>query len=389
LLAAAKCVVVYEPDSMKHLVLLGGGRSHLHVLGELAKAPWPGLRITLVSPSGQPCHAGIVNRWVAGQADLQDGHFPLAEIARRAGAQFTECRAVALDVAKRVVGLTNGQELHYDLLSIDTGGAIDRDAIVGAREHALFLRPLAQFIQFWDAMLMLAEQRLLNVVVIGNGIDAIELALAVQHRLRTRARVALVTHGGPPLPAFPVPVQASARRELRRGGVTLFEDACAVINASQVRLHKGFSLSCDAPLIALEPGVPAWLGASGLALDGQGLVQVDDCLRSSSHPEVFVVGEVSSKLTAGAGVPLAANLRRAAASEALLAAKPAPRWWNFVMGGDGRGIANCGPLTFSGRWAGWWKRLQYQAEVARWRATASRPMPLASEVVRAETEDHR
>jgi NADH dehydrogenase FAD-containing subunit len=373
---------------MKHLVLLGGGRSHLRVLGELAKASWPELRISLVSPSALPCHGGIVNRWVAGQANLLDGQFPLSQMARRARVEFIESRAVGLDAAKRTVALTNGQELRYDMLSVDTGGSIDRDAIVGAREHALFLRPTAQFVQFWDAMLLLAEQRPLNVVVVGSGVDAIELALAVQHRLRAKARVALVTNGGPPLPNFPLPVQACVRREIQRGQVTLFEDACSVINASQVRLHKGFSLACDAPLVALEPVVPAWLSASGLALDGQGLLQVAETLQSSSHAEVFVVGEVSSKRTADAGVPLAANLRLFATGQPTLAARPSPSWWNFVIGGDGRGIANCGPMTFSGRWAGWMKRRLYRAEVARWRAAAARPARL-SEVVGTEGEDHR
>src|SRR5262245_58465736 len=104
---------------MKHLVLLGGGRSHLHVLAEMPKTPWPELRITLVSPSSQPCHAGIVNRWVAGQANLQDGQFPLGDMARRARVNFIECRAVGLDTATRTVSLTNGEQLQYDILSID------------------------------------------------------------------------------------------------------------------------------------------------------------------------------------------------------------------------------------------------------------------------------
>ncbi len=64
---------------------------------------------------------------------------------------------------------------------------------------------------------------------------------------------------------------------------------------------------------------PAWLRDSGLALDQQGFIAVDEFQRSTSHPAVFAAGDVSTRVdrqlarsgvyAVRAGPPLAKNLR--------------------------------------------------------------------------------
>lgn len=44
----------------------------------------------------------------------------------------------------------------YDLLSLDTAAAQDRDAIPGAHEQGLFLRPLEHFVRLLDDLVELA-----------------------------------------------------------------------------------------------------------------------------------------------------------------------------------------------------------------------------------------
>ncbi|HZE91140.1 MAG TPA: FAD-dependent oxidoreductase [Rhizobacter sp.] len=369
---------------MKHLVLLGGGQSHLHVLTELAKAPLPSTQLTLVSPLALPLHAGMLPSWLAGHCALAAGQIPLEGLVRKAQGEFIESRAVGLDAARRSVTLADGQRLNYDVLSIDTGGVMARDAIRGAREHALFVRPMSQFIQFWDAVLLLAEERALSVVVVGSGIGAVELALAAQHRL-PRTRVALVTNGGPPLPCFPLPAQARMRRLLKRGQVTLFEDSCEAITASQVRLTKGFGLACDAPLLALDDSAPCWLADSGLALDDPGFVSINPCWQSRSHPQVFAVGEATDREATNVGPQLALNLRRFAGGGGLVAAAPlAARRLQLMACGDRYGMAHWGALSAEGRWVWWLKDRLHRADLGRWRASAG-----GLEIARTESDHHR
>ena len=337
----------------------------MHVLSVLAQNPFPGARVTLVSPFARLMYSGMVPGFVAGHYALDDCVIPLAPLAARAHVKFVEASAVAIDAAARQVMLADGQTLHYDALSLDTGPVMDRDAIPGAREHALFVRPIEQFTRLWEAVLQLAEQRPLSVVVVGAGAAGVELAMALQFRFGERARVSLVTGGPPPLPSHPAGAQARALRALKRCGVTLFEDACSEITASHVVLARGMRLACDAPVLAIGASAPTWLAGSGLALDEQGFVATGATLQSTSHPEVFAAGDVAVRSDAPrprsgvyavrAGPPLALNVRRWLAGGGLQPHRPQAHALNLMACGEKTAIASWGPWSAEGRWVWRWK----------------------------------
>jgi len=369
---------------MKHLVLLGAGPAHLQVLREFAAQALPAAQVTLVAPSLRPMSQAALPGWIAGRRSLDDSVTPLLPLAQQARVTLLEAEVESLDAAGRRVTLVGGQVLEYDALSLDPAPAMDRDAISGAREHALFMQPTEQFVRLWDALLALAQQRTLSVVVIGSGIAGVELSLAVQRRLGKRARVALVTHGGPPLPDFPSSAQGRMHRILKRRNVTLFEEPCVAVGARQVMVGDGMRLVCDAPLLALPGRPPSWVEGSGLQLETEGgtvggaasgaasgAVVVGPTLQSASHPEVFRGDEDPAAL--------ATNLRRFVAGGALVTAKttgPALRW---VDCGDGDALVSWGAWSFEGRFVAWLLRRRTGAQ----RGLPPAP-PAASEVERPE-----
>ncbi len=350
---------------MKHLVLLGGGHAHLQVLKDFAALPVAACRVTLVSPFAQFVYSGMVPGWVAGHYELDDCLIPLARLAASAKATFVSSWATALDAGARTVSLANGESLHYDVLSLDTGPVMDRDAIPGAREHALFVRPMEHFTQLAASLFELAQTRSLSVVVIGGGAAGVELAMSLQYRLSERARVSLVTGGTPPLPDHSAAVRERAVRSMKKLGITVLEDSCNEIGASHVRLASGARLVCDAPLMAIGTGAPGWLAGSGLALDEKGFVATGATLQSSSHAQVFAAGDVASRTDAPrpksgvfavrAGPPLALNLRRFIGGGELQAYQPQPRALNLLACGGRRAIASYGDWSAQGRWVWWWK----------------------------------
>jgi pyridine nucleotide-disulfide oxidoreductase family protein len=362
---------------VKHLLLIGGGHAHVHVLRAMAESPFPGARVTLVSPFPTLVYSGMVPGFVAGHYRLDDCVIPLAPLAARAQVKFIEAAAVAVDAAARQVRLADGQALHYDTLSLDSGPVMDRDAILGAREFALFVRPIEAFTRLWQAVLALAEQRPLSVVVVGAGAAGVELAMALQHRFGERARVSLVTGGPPPLPSHPSGAQARVLRALKHCGVTLFEDMCSEITATHVVLARGMRLACDAPVLAIGGSAPTWLAGSGLALDAQGFVATGATLQSASHPEVFAAGDVASRSDAPhprsgvyavrAGAPLALNLRRFVGGGALEPYAPQPHALNLLACGERRAIACYAGWSVGGRWVWWWKDRIDRAFIARYR----------------------
>lgn len=350
---------------MKHLLLLGGGHAHLEVLRQLAEAPMASAKVTLVSPNVRQVYSGMLPGWVAGHYGLDDFVIPLAPLAQRAGVTLIDGMAVALDAKARRVTLANGDTLDCDVLSLDTGSVPDRDAIPGAREHALFVRPFEQFIRLWVSMLELAAQRSLNVVVVGGGAAGVELSMAVAHRLGSGVRVALVTGGGAPLCDYPEAVQVRVRRALKKCRVTVFEDRCVGIRRGQLLLAQGMRLACDAPLLALGGHAPPWLADSGLALDENGFVLTGPTLQSHSHPEVFAAGDLAVRPDAPrphsgvyavrAGPPLALNLRRFMAGGELVQHQPQPRSLNLLSCGEPAAIASWAKLSVQGRWVWKWK----------------------------------
>jgi selenide,water dikinase len=368
--------------NVKHLILLGGGHAHLHVLQAFAREPLPGAQVTLVSPYPQLTYSGMVPGLVAGHYRAGECEIALAPLAASAKVRFVQGAAAALDARARSVRLADGQALRYDVLSIDTGPVIERDAIAGADRHAIFVRPIEEFLREWDELFAHTQRQILSVVVIGGGAAGVELALALQYRLGERARVSLVTGGTPPLPLYRPRVQARALQALRRCGVTVFEDSCVEIAASHVQLGRGMRLECDAAVLALGPAAPPWLRASGLALDAQGFVATGATLQSLSHAEVFAVGDVASNparatpksgvYAVRAGPPLALNLRRCMAAGQLQAHRPQRRALGLLACGDRYAIASWGWWSAEGRWVWWWKNRIDRAFIASYREPSPR-----------------
>jgi pyridine nucleotide-disulfide oxidoreductase family protein len=367
---------------MKHLVLLGGGHAHVHVLRALAARELPGAHVTLVSPFARQMYSGMVPGFVAGHYTLDQCYIPLPRLAAAAKVRFIETSATAVDAARRTVLLADGRTLDYDVLSLDTGPTMNRDAIPGARGRALFVRPIENFTLLWGGLQVLARQRLLSVVVIGGGAAGVELAMALQYRLAGHARVSLVTGGSPPLPTHPRRAQAAALKALKRMGITVFEDSCTEVSDRHVVLGRGMRLACDAPVAALGASAPAWLAGSGLALDEKGFIATGPTLQSTSHPEVFAAGDVASRPDAPhaksgvyavrAGPPLALNLRRFIAGGSLKPYMPQSRTLNLLACGERRAIASWGGLSVQGRWVWWWKDRIDRAFIAQYRIRKKR-----------------
>ena len=353
---------------MKHLVMLGAGHAHVHMLSTLAAQALAGVQITLVAPYPRQLYSGMVPGFVAGHYTLEDGVIPLVPLLKGADVTWLQRSATGLDADQRSVTLDDGSTLTYDVLSINSGPVQDRQIIErmmpGAREHALFVRPIETFGVLWPQVVALGQQKPLRFAIIGGGAAGFELACAVAHRL-PGSSVTLLSGDAPVGANYPAKVQAMVMQALKDRAITVIQERAAGMAAAEVTLASGARLACDVPLIAVGAHPPAWLQLSGLALDPQGFVAVNAFQRSTSHTQVFAAGDVATRidltlprsgvLAVRAGPPLAKNLRAVLAGMEPSPYIPQDKTLNLLSCGNRRAIASWGNWSAQGRWVWWLK----------------------------------
>ena len=337
---------------MKNLLLVGAGHAHATLLAALAKAPLFGARITLVSPGATQFYSGMLPGVIAGHYRPEEARMDIARLAERAYAEFVQGAVEALDPATRTVRLQDGRELRYDIASVNAGSRTDT-AIPGSTEYAIGVKPFEAFLQKLSA----AKPR--DVAVAGGGAAGAELAMAIRHG---GASVSLYSDRT----AFPHGLARRLAGALRRGGVD-FRQGMAVdaVEPGPVVLAGASRQAFDLVILATAAVPLEWLRRSSLASDERGFILVDAALRSSSHPEVFAVGDCatlrdaphpkSGVYSVRHGTVLLANLRKLLNGEALHAYRPQKRALLLLSTGARSAIAARGAWTAEGRWVWRWK----------------------------------
>jgi len=354
--------------AQRNLLLVGGGHTHLHVLRALASRPEPNLRVTLVSPYPLATYTGMVPGVLAEQYSLRQAQIDLRALTARGGAAFVEARVVAVEAPSRRLRLHDDTSIEYDLVSFDVGSepaAADRIARDAPVARVKPIEVAARDIEAALANPPLPRGR--RVVVVGAGAGGCEIAFALAVRLRREGGGSVTVCDRAALPAeargertSAAVLCAFARREIE------FVGEVAVVRAESfgVRLADGRTLPADLIVWATGAAGPAFLRASGLAVDERGFVRVGDDLRSADFPEVFAAGDCAALASypelpkAGVyalreGPVLHANLRAAAGGRRLRAYRPQRDSLALLNTGDGRAIFSRGGIAFESR-AAWW-----------------------------------
>jgi len=339
---------------MKQLVLLGAGLSHIHLLSTLAAQPLASVQTTLIAPAPRTVYAGMLPGFAEGHDTLNDCAVALAPLLSGTDVQRLMRPAVALDLSARTVSLDDGSIVPFDVLSVNTEPVQDRQRVEqmvpGAREHALFVRPVDAFGLLWPQVVALAQSRALRVTVIGGSKVAVELAFAVARRLPGSSVTLLCGHT--PVGAWGTPqLQARIAQTLKSCGITVMQERATSISAGEVGLSNGARLTCDVPIMTICAQTPAWLQDSGLAMDAQGQIAVDAYQRATHHPQVFAEHDAHHRPNPA----LTDNLRAVLAGVEPRTAQPPPSSLEFLSCGGHQAMASWGNYCVQGRWVGWLK----------------------------------
>jgi selenide,water dikinase len=357
---------------MQDLVLIGGGHAHVHVLKQLGERPLKNARVTLVGRDIETPYSGMIPGFVAGRYGFEECHIDLAQLCARSGVRLIHAEATGIDRAHRQVLLKDQPPVTYDVLSIDVGSAPNVGGIAGAEQWAIPVKPIAELGRRWLEFSERMKSWLgpLNVMVIGGGAGGVELALAIDHRLRAIATAASLQVTLATKDEILAAQAEAARRKLRtifqRRGIRLLENAGAErIERGSVKLADGQWHQADAVFVVTEASAARWFADTGLPLDEKGFIAVDDTLASRGDPRIFAAGDCATVLAhrrpkAGVfavrqGPPLADNLRRVLGGERPQPFVPQRRYLSILGTGDGIAVATRGDWAIEGRWVWWWK----------------------------------
>lgn len=367
-----------EQPILRDLVLIGGGHSHVVALRMLAMQPEPGLRITLICTDIDTPYSGMLPGYISGHYSFDEVHIDLGRLASFAGARFIHGEVTGLDRANQRVQVKDRPPVPYDLLSINTGSTPNVRQVDGAQAHAVPVKPIARFNQRWLALLERVRglRERFTIAVVGAGAGGVELTLSMQYRLHQELQslgkspdllhFVLLTAGETILPTHNAGVRARFARVLKERQVAVHTHAEVTrVVSGCLHTQDGRRFDADETLWVTQAGGPAWLKSTGLTLDDNGFIQVNDRLQTLDDPKIFAAGDVASFTSrplekAGVfavrmGRPLAQNWRLSLRGQPLVAYRPQRSWLALISTGNQYAVGSRGRLGFAGAWVWTWK----------------------------------
>lgn len=290
-----------------HIVVLGAGYSGL-VAAKLA-ARRTGSPVTLVNARETFVERVRMHQLASGQKLPER---PIKELLAGTGVEFVADRVQRIDAESRTVVLTD-RELRYDVLIYALGSRADLNSVPGANEYAYTVADVDHAGQLRDRLRTSG-----TIAVVGGGLTGIEAATELAEtypdrtvRLATSGRLgsALSDRG-----------QRHLHRVFDRLGIELVENArVAAVDADGLKLDDGDRVPADVVVWTTGFEVSPLAAEAGFAVDAHGRMAVDATLRSTSHPDVYAIGDAAAvrrtsgqelRMACATGLPAAAHAVR-------------------------------------------------------------------------------
>ena len=366
-----------DPPIRRDLILVGGGHSHVLALPMLAMGRPRDLRITLISDSCLTPYSGMVPGVIAGHYTPEQAQIDLNRLCRAYGVRFINDRVTGLDPARKLLSCERHPHFSYETLSLDIGAVPDL-SIPGALSHGITVKPMTSFLRRWDElqrrMAAAPHDRQWHIATVGGGASGVEVTLAMQRRLLVErpndggsaAVFHLMVADTELLGGHSAGVRQRFERVLAERGIEVHRNfRVARVRENSLIAADGREFQVDAVIWTVSANGSPWLADTGLRLDSRGFVEVDDYLRSVSHPSVFAAGDTAVQINhprprAGVfavrqGMPLADNLLRWVNNQSLRPFRPQRAFLSLISTGDRFAVASRGRWTWSGRWVWRWK----------------------------------
>ena len=120
---------------LKHLVLIGGGHSHLAVLKHLGMKPVPGLAVTLISRDINVPYSGSLPGFLSGMYSAEELHIDLRPLAQFAKARIIQADIQDINLVAKEVIIPSRPNISFDMLSLNIGSEPNLGSLPGTQDH--------------------------------------------------------------------------------------------------------------------------------------------------------------------------------------------------------------------------------------------------------------
>lgn len=253
-----------------------------------------GHKVTLISPHPYQYYSGMGPGMLSGIYRPQEIRFNVQKMVEDRGGFFIQDRIKKVDPAEKRLLLESGQNLSYDVLSLNVGSTVTDNAVNEAPGKVYPVKPILNLLKARERILEWPADKRLNVVVAGGGASGVEVAGNIWRltgKRRDKTEITLIA-GRRLLKRFPDNARLSALKSLRRRGVDVLEGIYLERSTwKDLMLSNGKSIGYD--LLFHAPGVapPPVIRDSGLPADTTGAMLVNNYLQSVTHTDIFGGGD--------------------------------------------------------------------------------------------------
>lgn len=286
---------------MEHrIVVLGAGYTGAIAAGRLAKRLHrEDAHITLVNAEPDFVERVRLHQVAVGH---DPGPRPLTDMFAGTDVELRLAKVTAVDADRGTVALADADgtaELDYDTLVYALGSGWNDQGVPGTVEHAHQIADRPGALRLRERLSRLAAGT--AVTVVGGGLTGIE-AVTELAEARPDLNVAIAVRGG-----FGDWLSPKGRKHLRKVagelGIAVHEHtAVTAVEADAVMTEDG-AIPSTVTVWATGFAVHPIAAASGLEVTDRGRIVVDGTMRSTSHPDVYAVGDAGFA-TGAKGKPL-------------------------------------------------------------------------------------
>lgn len=360
---------------MFNLVFIGGGHSHAIALKLWGRKSVLGVKVTLISNVKNTTYSGMLPGYLGGYYNYEETHINLEKLAKFAQIKLIIDLVIDIDINNKKILCQSGNQVDFDLVSIDIGSTPKNSDIEGANLYTIPAKPVNFLLEKWQEIIDKTEQnkdKLLTLNIIGGGAGGIELAINIHRKLSTilvsdKLKINLIHKREKILSNQNEWVSDKLTKILKNKNINLYLNTTVkTVNQDNIITESGLKIPADHHFLVTQASAPLWLKNSSIFTDKDGFILIKDTLQSINYDFIFATGDIATMINyprpkAGVfavkqGKPLYENICDFLNNKPLKSHHPQKHYLNIIGTGNDSAVAMWGYLGWESPILWHWKK---------------------------------